>query len=587
MKKRILVLFSLLALTFTSLFGSAAGQDITQAAKKKTKLSIRLNKKKLNLTTGSKSYKLKAKVKPAKAKVSWKSSKPKVASVSAKGKIKVKKAGVTTITATARYKKMKKKATCKVTIKNTKDESSVVSPSPDTATSSPAPSATAKNTVKIQQITVEKDACQITAGQTLSLNVSVLPAGASTEDLVYTCDNPSVATVNEKGQIQALKEGTVNIKISAAGDPQITKLIQVTVISPITKIEPENEIVEMKLGDTYTLAPKITSESATLLSCNIENSKDYVASIEADGKVTAKYPGITVVTIFSAADPNVSCKFRIRVTDDYDPEEGFDKEDSAIPHGELKDIRYSSDYRSQNIGKARIWLPPDYDRSKQYNLLFCLHGGRDDERYWTKDAGGTNDGCSADHVLDNAYAKGLIEDTVVVFPSGVIEYDETKDYPNIVKNPLLTSFWEDHYLLEFDIINCLLPFIKKNYSIMEGPEHMGICGLSMGCAQTMEIAFKNPDLFQYVGCYSAGPFEGTDQPFVRSGEDAEKLNSKFKLVFFITGEEDHMMDDSMRNFIKNCDNYGLNNIFYEVPGRGHDDPCWDRALYAFMKYAFK
>ncbi len=86
---------------------------------------------------------------------------------------------------------------------------------------------------------------------------------------------------------------------------------------------------------------------------------------------------------------------------------------------------------------------------------------------------------------------------------------------------------------------------------------------------------------------SAGPFETTDQFFVRSEEDAEKLNEKLKLLFFITGENDHMMDDSMRNFVKTCDGFGLNHVFYEVPERGHDDFCWDRALYAFMKYAFK
>ena len=48
-----------------------------------------------------------------------------------------------------------------------------------------------------------------------------------------------------------------------------------------------------------------------------------------------------------------------------------------------------------------------------------------------------------------------------------------------------------------------------------------------------------------------------------------------------------MMDDSMRNFVKTCDSYDLNHVFYEVPGRGHVDSCWDRCLYAFMKYAFK
>ena len=156
-----------------------------------------------------------------------------------------------------------------------------------------------------------------------------------------------------------------------------------------------------------------------------------------------------------------------------------------------------------------------------------------------------------------------------------------------VENPLLTDFWKNHYLLEFEIINVLLPFMQQEYPVMTGPEHTGICGLSMGCAQTMEIGLKHPDLFDYVGCFSAGPFSTDNQPFVTSKEDADRLNSQLKLLFFITGENDHMRDDSMRNFVKTCDGFGVNHVFYEVPGRGHDDPCWDRCLYAFMKYAFK
>lgn len=42
------------------------------------------------------------------------------------------------------------------------------------------------------------------------------------------------------------------------------------------------------------------------------------------------------------------------------------------------------------------------------------------------------------------------------------------------------------------------------------------------------------------------------------------MNEKLKLLFFITGENDHMMDDSMRNFVKTCDDFGVNHVFYEV-----------------------
>ncbi len=572
---KLLSIFLLMLALVAGITSEAAPAD---AAGKKAKLSIKLSRKKLSLKIGSR-YTLKAKVKPAKAKVTWKSSKKKVAVVSSKGKITPKKKGKTTITATVRYKKMTKKASCKVTVTET-EKKPVITKTPPVTTPTLVPQQKG-----VTQIVTEKSSYTLEIGKTLALNASVLPADASSKALTYSIDDPSVASVDAKGMVQPLKEGTANITIRATDGSQVATVVQVKVVFMVTSIKQEK--ITLNVGDTYTLAPQLAPESATLHSCSISNTKDYVASVSDEGSVTAKYPGITMVTVSSASNPEVSCQFRIQVTDDFTAPEGFDKKNDSIPHGELKNITYPSDYRSTGKARARIWLPPNYEEEKEYNLLFCLHGGTDDETYWTSNKAGENDGCSADRVLDNMYAEGLMEDTIVVFTSGVIPYDTSKEYPDIVPNPLLTDFWKNHYLLEFEIIYDLMPYIEDNYSVMTGPEHTGICGLSMGCGQTMEIGFKHPDLFGYMGCYSAGPYEKGDQPFVNSKEDAEYLNSKLKLLFFITGEEDHMMDDSMRNFIKTCDSYDLNHVFYEVPGRGHVDSCWDRCLYAFMKYAFK
>lgn len=574
-QKRIITPLLILALFLTTV---AAPPAAPASAAKKIKVSIKLSKKQLPMSLPG-SYKLKATVKPAKAKVTWKSSKPKIATVSSKGQVTAKAIGTTTITATARYKKVTKKASCKITVRKRKEPAPVQPTNQPVNTPSAAP-------VNVQDIVTDQASYLLKIGAPVSVNASVSPANATNKNLTYTSDNPAVATVDANGQIQPVGEGTASITIAAADGSNVRKVVSVTVISPITSIQRKEEVT-LKIGETYTLAPVIEPANATIRSCSISNSKDYIASVEDDGTVTAKYPGFTVVTISSKANPEISCQLRVQVTDDFAPPEGFDKYNDSISHGTVTGFSYPSDYRSSGKAHALLWLPPDYDENKQYNLLFCLHGGNDNEYYWTSDKGGDNDGCSADKVLDNAYAEGLIEDTIVVFTSGVIRYKDDTDYPNVVENPQLTDFWRNHFLLEFEIINNLLPYMQQEYPVMTGPEHTGICGLSMGCAQTMEIGLKHPDLFDYVGCYSAGPFEKEDQSFVTSKEDAERLNSQLKLLFFITGENDHMMDDSARNFVKTCDGFGVNHVFHEVPGRGHDDPCWDRCLYAFMKYAFK
>ncbi len=273
--------------------------------------------------------------------------------------------------------------------------------------------------------------------------------------------------------------------------------------------------------------------------------------------------------------------------DDFTPPEDFSTYKEDIEHGTLADLYYPTDYRESDTAHARVWFPPNYDVDKKYNLLLCLHGGSDTEYYWTAAGGGSNDGCNAGNVLDNLYATGQMEDTIVVFPHGVIPYDANREYPNIVANPLLDDFWINHYLLEFEIINNLLPYVRSEYPVYDTSDHTGICGLSMGCAQTMEIAFKNPTLFDYVSPFSAGPFGDTNQTFITCEEDSAVLNSEIKLLLFQTGEYDSLHDNSLRKFLKHSYENKLEFMFNEVPKVGHDDYCWDKCLYAFMKYAFK
>lgn len=480
-------------------------------AKKKTALSISLNKKKFSLEKKG-TYTLKAKVKPTKVKsnVKWKSSAPKIASVTSKGKIKAKSTGKAKITATVRYKSTTKKAVCTVTV-------------------------------------TEKSQSQ--SGQTAAPSQTTAP-----------------------GQTTVPSQ-------SPAPDQPVQEV-------PVTAIKQEGE-VNINVGETFALKPVIEPATASLSDCTLSSRKDYVASVGADGVITAKYPGATEITIASKANPDVKAVVRVWVGDDFTPPEGFNQENDQIEHGKLEDIRYDSPYRKLGFANARLWLPPNYSENGEYNLLFCLHGGGANEKYWTDDHGGDNDGCCGDKVLDNLYATGEMEDTIVVFTSGVITYDAEKEYPGVDKGEFVGKVDPDYRLLEFEILNTLLPYMEDTYPVMTGPEHTAICGLSMGCAQTMETAFKNPDYFSYVGCFSAGPLDEKNQTFITTKETAELLNSKFKLMFFGTGELDTMREDGMRYFIKNCSDLGMDSVFYEVPGRGHDDPCWDHCLRAFMKYAFK
>lgn len=357
--------------------------------------------------------------------------------------------------------------------------------------------------------------------------------------------------------------------------------VKTPLVNPVTAVEFEDaDYLTLEVGDTYNLKVKITPADADSEYVEYGSCRDRVASVDASGKVKAIYPGMTIITLSAKGKTGVDSKIHINVVDTQAAPEGFDKFNSSIEHGQLNDIDYKSSYREAGTAHALAWFPPNYDTSKKYNVLFCLHGGTDNEKYWTQN-------CAGDKVLDCAYANGVMEDTIVVFTSGVIPYDSSKTYPNVPENPVITDWGKDHYLLEYEIIYDLLPLLKENHPIMEGSEHTAVCGLSMGGGQTLDIGLKNPDIFGYIGCFSAGPFASGDQKFVTSAEDAQMLNSKLKFFAIMVGSKDHKGDDNVRIFENTCTTYEVNHLFVEEEGLGHEDACWNRNLYKFMKYAFK
>ena len=179
----------------------------TNAAVKAKKITMA---KKATLEVGAKK-KLKVTVKPAKAKVkiTFRTSNSRIAKVNSKGVVKGVKAGQATITAKAKVGKKVLKAKQKITVKKK-------------AKQTPA-------AIKITSLTVKKYDVTINEGNIETMAVTVLPVNATNKKLQYTTSDNNVATVDNKGVITAIAQGSCKVTAETMDGSNRSISVNVTV----------------------------------------------------------------------------------------------------------------------------------------------------------------------------------------------------------------------------------------------------------------------------------------------------------------------------------------------------------------------
>lgn len=160
-------------------------------------------------------------------------------------------------------------------------------------------------------------------GEIYQLNAKAKPENATNKTLTYTSDNPTVASVNDKGVITAHKTGNANITVKAAGD--VAKDITVTVTHktddpksemPIAvrsiELSPNEDTISVVMGTSHQLNVQVKPENATDRKLSFSSSDEGIASINGAGLITAKAVGNANITINAAN--NVSKTLKVMVT---------------------------------------------------------------------------------------------------------------------------------------------------------------------------------------------------------------------------------------------------------------------------------
>lgn len=171
---------------------------------------------------------------------------------------------------------------------------------------------------KATGVNVSTDALELKEAEGAQVSAAIAPYYAKGE-IVFTSEDETVATVDEKGNVTAVKAGETKIKVSVK-DSDVYAEISVkvngkpVVEKPITGVSVKADKSELKVGETAKLTAVITPEDTTdSKDLKYESSDKAVAEVSDAGVVTAKAAGKAVITVSSAARPDVKATVEITV----------------------------------------------------------------------------------------------------------------------------------------------------------------------------------------------------------------------------------------------------------------------------------
>lgn len=255
-----------------------------------------------------------------------------------------------------------------------------------------------------------------------------------------------------------------------------------------------------------------------------------------------------------------------------------------VPHGTVARRWYDC----PTLGMTRrltVYTPAGYETSgKKYPVFYLLHGAGGDEEAWIA-LGRTA------QIMDNLIAQGKAEPMIVVMTNGNADQEAApgESSEGLIKPSMQrrkTTTMEAGMEASFpDVVK----FIESNYRVEKKKSSRAIAGLSMGGFHSLHISKQYPDMFDYVGLFSAAimPREGSESPIYQDMEG--KLKTQFaknpKLYWIAIGNSDFLYKNNVE-YREMLDKNGYKYEYYESDG-GHIWRNWRVYLTMFAPKLFK
>lgn len=233
---------------------------------------------------------------------------------------------------------------------------------------------------------------------------------------------------------------------------------------------------------------------------------------------------------------------------------------NSVNHGTVSRRWYWSPSLKMNRRLA-VYTPAGYEESnKRYPVFYLLHGMGGDEEAWLALG-------RASQILDNLIAAGKAKPMIVVMTNGNVSQEAAPGESSlgyIVPTMQLPKTMDGSMEESFpDVVN----FIDATYRTVKRKSGRAIAGLSMGGFHSLHISKQYPDMFDYVGLFSAAimPDKQVKSSVYDNTENKLKIqfNKNPKLYWIAIGKTDFLYKAN-EEYRKMLNEKGFKYTYYET-----------------------
>lgn len=181
-------------------------------------------------------------------------------------------------------------------------------------TAEAAPKSKKKQVVSVSITKPDTKTLVLKKGKTYTIKTKVTVKNKASKKVTYSSSKKKVATINSKGKIKALKNGTTTITVKSKANSKKKATLKVIVGTPVKKVVLNKKKATLTEGDSLSLKATVSPKKPSVKKLSFSSSNKSVATVNSKGVVTAKKAGTVTITAKATdgSGKKATCKITIK-----------------------------------------------------------------------------------------------------------------------------------------------------------------------------------------------------------------------------------------------------------------------------------